>query len=207
MSDYVNHSVWRTYSPAGQQEALVRIIQKEQERVTAQLLRRADPTFQAEDTLILDERTVLAIRDVPDNAYGYQYDFVCAVTLPEHLVTSADWETLPRWWIALEGLNPDGAPLGLEILGDVVLGRSHECDLNLSGYGGYAEGVSRQHALLRPTASRLFIIDLESTNGTQHNALRLGCGQAREVRDGDTISLGSLTFRIRIVRSPRSSLQ
>src|SRR6185436_11087758 len=69
-------------------------------------------------------------------------------------------------------------------------------------FGGLEQGVSRRHALLRPTANHLYIIDLGSTNGTLHNGLPLGPGIARSLKNSDTVTLGRLSFTIRIIDGP-----
>jgi hypothetical protein len=106
-----------------------------------------------------------------------------------------------------------GAPaprlvVGLDIYGDVVLGRGSQGpqnpDIDLSNLEALELGISRRHALLRPTRTQLFLIDLESTNGTYVNAIPVGRGMAQVIRTGDTIALAGLNFVIEIVHSPKS---
>jgi hypothetical protein len=111
----------------------------------------------------------------------------------------------PRWLISLEGLVP-GRPLGIEVVGDIVLGTVRQPtdapDLDLSTYGADDKGVSRRHAVLRPTKSSLYLIDLKSTNGTSVNGVTAGNGVAIELQNRDGVSLGALTFMIKILASP-----
>ena len=105
--------------------------------------------------------------------------------------------------IELLGLGPGVEPLGLDILGDAVMGRgqtgNQPVDLDLDPYGALEQGVSRRHALLRPTADQLYLIDLGSTNGTLHNGESVRPGNACALRQNDLIVLGQLSFRIRII--------
>ncbi len=128
------------------------------------------------------------------------------LVLPAHLEEAARHEGLPRWRIELHGLPGDAPPLGLDICGDVILGRgtgNSGPDLDLDAYyGASAMGVSRRHALLRPSERRLFLIDLESKNGTRCNTIRLGPGNAHALQPNDTVALGKFTFQVKIVDSP-----
>lgn len=51
----------------------------------------------------------------------------------------------------------------------------------------------------------LYLIDLESTNGMLTNAVTITQGQARALRhgDGDTVTLGKLSFEIKIIDMQR----
>src|SRR5689334_1014827 len=110
------------------------------------------------------------------------------------------------WRIELHGLARNIDPQGFDILGDVVLGRNADrtncVDIALDSYGAAEQGVSRNHAMLRPTRNCLYLLDLNSTNGTFYNAMRLGAGVVYAVKDDDTIILGSYAFEIRIIDCP-----
>jgi hypothetical protein len=126
--------------------------------------------------------------------------------LPLSLGTTDLPAETPRWRIELEGIGPGVEPLGLDILGDAVIGRgrvgNQPVDLDLDQFGGLEQGVSRRHALLRPTANHLYIIDLGSTNGTMHNGLPLGPGITRSLKHNDSLTLGRLSFNIKIIDGP-----
>ena len=96
--------------------------------------------------------------------------------------------------------------MGVDIVGDMVIGRGaggpKSPDLDLDTYGAVEHGVSRRHALLRPTRNRLYIIDLDSTNGTMLNAAPLGGGVARSLQDNDSLTLGNFTFTLKIIDGP-----
>lgn len=72
--------------------------------------------------------------------------------------------------------------------GRLVIGRSRECDIRLAD-----PNVSRQHAEVRREGDGYFVVDLDSTNGTEVNGRR---ARRARLEDGDTILLGSteLTF-------------
>jgi len=65
----------------------------------------------------------------------------------------------------------------------IVLGRSRECDIRL------ADGnVSRRHAELVQEGATYWLVDLESTNGTELNGSPV---QRAKLGDGDRITIGS----------------
>ena len=65
----------------------------------------------------------------------------------------------------------------------VLLGRSRECDIRLSD-----PNVSRRHAEVRRENGSYWVIDLDSTNGTEVNGRRL---RRARLSTGDVITLGS----------------
>jgi hypothetical protein len=65
----------------------------------------------------------------------------------------------------------------------VVIGRSKECDIQV-----HDPNVSRQHAELRQEGTAYWVVDLESTNGTEVNGRR---EQRAKLEDGDRIVVGS----------------
>jgi RNA polymerase subunit RPABC4/transcription elongation factor Spt4 len=79
-------------------------------------------------------------------------------------------------------------------IGRVDLVRNIFPDIDLTGYGGDTSGVSRLHARLILQGSQLFIEDLNSTNYTFVNRLRLQPGQPYLVSNGDEIRLGLLAM-------------
>jgi hypothetical protein len=64
-----------------------------------------------------------------------------------------------------------------------VLGRSRECDIQLPD-----PNVSRRHAEVRQEGATYWIVDLDSTNGTELNGERTA---RAKLEDGDRITLGS----------------
>jgi hypothetical protein len=96
--------------------------------------------------------------------------------------------------------------VGLDIYGDVILGRGADVpgspDIDLSNLNAEQVGVSRRHALIRPGRSKLYLIDLGSTNGTYVNGVPVSKGMAQVLRGNDSISLAGLSMVIEIIKSP-----
>lgn len=111
----------------------------------------------------------------------------------------------PHWLVLVDNLGIH-APIGIEIVSDVVMGIARTGtsapDLDFAPYGGADHGVSRRHAMLRPSINHLYLIDLASTNGTRLNGLQLEPNRPIPVNHGDLISLGALTFCVKIVATP-----
>jgi hypothetical protein len=107
------------------------------------------------------------------------------------------------WYILLTPAESHAHLLALELHGDTVLGVSPEpdpaLDVDLSYWDAGENGVSRHHCKLRPTDSNLFVLDLESTNGTYVNGMLAAPGQAYALQDGDLITLGQLHFKLGIL--------
>jgi hypothetical protein len=105
---------------------------------------------------------------------------------------------LTRWRIEIYGLGTETLPVGIDVCGDIVLGRSQQdADVDLTPYQAIDHGVSRRHAMLRPSNNKLYLIDLGSTNGTRCNSVLVS--GARAIMSQDIVSLGNLTFQIKIV--------
>ena len=64
-----------------------------------------------------------------------------------------------------------------------MIGRSRDCDIQLND-----ANVSRRHAELRQEGAAYWIVDLDSTNGTEVNGRRL---KRAKLKAGDQITVGS----------------
>lgn len=104
---------------------------------------------------------------------------------------------------ALLGLKVVGSDSVVSLLGRVnyTLGRAIEDqavipDIDLSLYGAEEHGVSRIHAevLLKPDG--IYIIDLDSANGTKVNGTRIKTITPVHLRHGDIIQLGGLSVQL-----------
>lgn len=107
--------------------------------------------------------------------------------------------------IILTPFMPGYPPLGIEVYDDIFIGRESGGiipDLDLNEYGGAEAGLSRQHALLRPTKDHLYLLDMESTNGTFCNGKKLEVGEIQELNDRDIVSFGTLHFTLHLVKRP-----
>jgi hypothetical protein len=153
------------------------------------------------DTGELDRRKLDAFPSLSSSPYGLGVDSAAGfIPLP----LKAEQRRSTTWLIELQGLGREA--LGIHLLGDVVLGLARpNCtgpDLDLANYDAETKGVSRRHAVLRPSQNRLFVIDLQSTNGTLVNMMPVYPGIAKEMRHNDTISLGALSFTVKIIATP-----
>jgi hypothetical protein len=123
---------------------------------------------------------------------------------PPQLESGATMVYKPTTQIPPEGPSPDVA-LAQEIVTltmdgirheidkrRFVLGRSKDCDIRLAD-----PNVSRRHAELRQEGSAYWLIDLDSTNGSQVNGHRTA---RAKLESGDTITVGStdLVFERRL---------
>jgi Domain of unknown function (DUF4388)/FHA domain len=78
---------------------------------------------------------------------------------------------------------PPQPPVSLPREGEVVLGRSRECEVRLPDVD-----TSRRHAKIVCAAGRFTLVDLASTNGTFVNGERI---EERELRPGDRLQIGA----------------
>ena len=91
--------------------------------------------------------------------------------------------------------------LPIHIRDRVTIGRldcdsSDNADIDLMPWGARDQGVSRCHAALYRTRHTVFIVDLNSSNGTYLNGIKLVPDQPRLLREGDEVHLASMHFRI-----------
>jgi hypothetical protein len=118
---------------------------------------------------------------------------------------------VPRWLIQLENLGATLAPLGIEIASDVIFGierpNQPAPDMDFSLFYGVDKGVSRRHLMLRPSQQRLYLIDLNSTNGTRLNGIRINPALPVALSSGDLVSMGTLTFMVTILATPADYAQ
>ncbi len=70
-------------------------------------------------------------------------------------------------------------------------------DLDLTPDGGLEHGVSRLHAVIRRDDRGIFLIDLDSINGTMINGRRLPPHQPYPLHNGDEVRLGRLIMHVK----------
>ncbi len=83
----------------------------------------------------------------------------------------------------------------------IVLGRydkdgDFQPDVDLRPFGGHKQGISRRHAAITRSGKRLFIHDLNSSNGTHINNVMLDVDEPHQLRDKDEIRLGNLVLHV-----------
>ncbi len=119
---------------------------------------------------------------------------------------------VPRTQVADGPDLESGAVLGLRVVstGEVVsligrdnftLGRASKGqpvlpDVDLDPFQAFDHGVSRIHAELRLTRDGVFVVDLDSANGTLINSKRLTPQMPSPVHHGDIIQLGRLRLQL-----------
>ncbi|MBN1119733.1 MAG: FHA domain-containing protein [Anaerolineae bacterium] len=108
------------------------------------------------------------------------------------------------WQIIFQPTKSKSKAIALEVQNITIVGRADpDCatqpDLDLTPQGGDKLGVSRQHAILMSNVDGLWLIDLDSTNGTWVNGLYLQPGLKYRLRNGDRIEFGSLELAVRVL--------
>jgi pSer/pThr/pTyr-binding forkhead associated (FHA) protein len=103
-------------------------------------------------------------------------------------------------WVTLH-LMDTGQVLPLAERNEFTIGRISEGqpimpDIDLSPYQAYASGVSRLHAVIKREASHIFLMDLDSANGTYVNGKRLNPNVEHTLKNGDVVALGKLKIQI-----------
>ena len=89
-----------------------------------------------------------------------------------------------------------------EAIHKLIVGRSDPAtgdrpDIDLGAFHAYENGVSRRHAAIICHGGELFITDLDSSNGTYLNGMRLFPHQPRLLSDGDEIRIGRATLHVK----------
>ncbi len=94
---------------------------------------------------------------------------------------------------------------------NIVLGRSAPDSppptVDLAEHLGHMYGVSRRHALITVIGDTYVIKDLDSTNGTWVNNVRLPTGKLFALNNGDQIQLGKLKLLVYFAAVPPTSAQ
>ncbi len=107
---------------------------------------------------------------------------------------------LPKAWISLHILD-SGYILPLAdraefTLGRVVDGQPIMPDVDLTPHNAYACGVSRLHAILKLVDNQIVVMDLDSSNGTYVNGVRIPPHVETPLVHGDVIALGKLKIQV-----------
>lgn len=88
-------------------------------------------------------------------------------------------------------LGRDNYTLGIAIQGQAVIP-----DVDLGPFDAYNRGVSRIHAEMQLKSDGIYIIDLDSANGTTVNGTLLETITPNLIRHGDLIQLGDLGLQL-----------
>jgi hypothetical protein len=92
-------------------------------------------------------------------------------------------------------VTPDGRFVPL--VDGLTIGRADDATIQLVD-----AAVSREHAVVQRQGTRWLIRDRGSRNGTRVNEARLPAFTDHVLRDGDRVSIGRLTMRVRLVDTP-----
>lgn len=79
--------------------------------------------------------------------------------------------------------------------------------INLTAFDGFEKGVSRRHALITVRDKRLWIKDLNSTNGTRLNSSGCRPGEEYRLHHGDELTLGRLKLQVSFSVVPANDTQ
>jgi signal transduction histidine kinase len=115
----------------------------------------------------------------------------------------------PVWRVTFTAEHDSDICLGFDINDEVLIGReiANPRVINLvQDQDADALGVSRRHALLRPTGSKLYLVDLASTNGTKLNGQRIGANTPYQLSHSDQITLGRLEVILEMVKTPSKQI-
>lgn len=98
-------------------------------------------------------------------------------------------------------VSESASPLVVDVVGEMVVGRGDNAtdyrpEIDMTPYGAYRLGLSRRHAILKRDGDSLYLVDLGSRNGTLLNGQKLSPDEPQQLRDGDEIRLGNLTFQV-----------
>jgi pSer/pThr/pTyr-binding forkhead associated (FHA) protein len=125
-----------------------------------------------------------------------------------HPSESSDRQSdLTPWRLIFHVSGEPATSFGFEIVHEITIGRADDednfmPDLDLIPYGAIEKGVSRQHAKMYSQNKNLYIIDLDSRNGTRVNGHLVESDKPENLHEGDQIEFGSLRVTLNIIRYP-----
>lgn len=113
-------------------------------------------------------------------------------------------QNAPVWRVRLSQIDPPYTHIGLELNGEVILGRDTEEPqvVDLKKHLPDIQGISRKHLMLRPTPTNLYALDLNSTNGTWRNGRSIGINNPTPISNGDILDLGGVQILVNIADRP-----
>jgi pSer/pThr/pTyr-binding forkhead associated (FHA) protein len=100
---------------------------------------------------------------------------------------------------------PDGKLQSVNTTEEIIIGRKPreedpDVTIDLEAYDGHKMGVSRHHALIKHFRNTLFLVDLDSINGTFINNRRALPTKRYAILDGDEITVGRFTLKLHYTR-------
>lgn len=129
-----------------------------------------------------------ALKETRDNLAGAQADL--ARTFPD---------------IECRGKDAAGNPHAFKITGASLLKASNGLVIGRQPQSANVvlnhPQISRAHVRISLRGQEVLVEDLDSTNGTSVNGVRLSSGEASPIRTGDDLSLGTITFKVRFLNA------
>ncbi|MDZ4771391.1 MAG: response regulator [Chloroflexota bacterium] len=92
------------------------------------------------------------------------------------------------------------------IVGRGDLNSGFRPEVDLMPFDAYNKGVSRRHAIITVKSNRLFLRDLNSTNGSRVNGLPCEVGGEHRLRHGDELHLGQLRLQMTFAVVPAGNI-
>jgi len=166
--------------PPGLNTVILRAMERDREK-----------RYAAMEGLIHDLQAVL--RDTRPSEKSARGAVQTAPMITTHL-SAQDIVVGPQLFIATSGIA-----LPIPVAERVMVGRRDPLSqiqpgVDLDPYGGASAGVSRRHAVLLKREAGWFLEDLQSTNGTYVNEIRLAPNKPVPLHSGDLIRFGQLTL-------------
>jgi len=98
---------------------------------------------------------------------------------------------------------PENTTISLPAALQVTIGRADPAssfypEIDLTPYGALEKGVGRRHLRLFLLNSQLSAEDLDSTNGSFLNGIRLAPRAPQPLQNGDELRLGTMTMNVRV---------
>jgi serine/threonine protein kinase len=155
------------------------------------LERNPNARYASMESLVTDLRQVKA--HIKSGSELLEDGSPISTMITTRMVGAQETVTGPQLFIATSGIALP-IPSGDEVvIGRRVPTQTEPPDLDLDPYGGVSAGMSRYHARLLCQSDGWYIEDMQSTNGTYVNEVRLLPHRPMRVRSGDLIRFGQLT--------------
>ncbi len=94
--------------------------------------------------------------------------------------------------LLISGVSSDTKKMPLQIHGSAIVGKASYCDIYFDDIS-----MSRQHFCFSVENGKLYVEDLESTNGTEVDGEMAAPHEKKELHSGSQIMAGSITFDVR----------
>lgn len=125
--------------------------------------------------------------------------------IPPRVTTSPLQNGLP--WVIEFRIVGTASTIEVQVHETMVIGRADPQQgiypaIDLGPYGGQAQGVSRQHAVILAKDNRILVKDLGSVNGTRLNGYVLPPNQEHRLRNDDMLTIGQMRLQVRFAFVP-----